>query len=272
MTDRYAVVGNPIAHSKSPRIHTLFAQQTGEDISYEALLAPRDDFAGTVRSFRETGGMGLNVTVPFKQEAWLMATVRSDAAERAGAVNTLGFLDNGLIRGDNTDGVGLLRDLTDNHGIPLSGARVLVLGAGGAVRGILQPLLAAGPAEVVIANRTVEKATALAGDFADLGTISGCGFDAIDADGFDVIINGTSAGLEGQVPPIPGHALKAAGACYDMVYGDRPTAFVEWGRAHGAAQSLDGLGMLVEQAAESFFLWRGVRPDTAPVIDALRNG
>jgi len=272
VTDRYAVVGNPIAHSKSPQIHGLFAEKTGEDISYEALLAPRDDFAGTVRAFREAGGKGLNVTVPFKQEAWLMATVRSDAAERAGAVNTLCFLDNGLLRGDNTDGVGLLRDLTENHGVSLGDARVLVLGAGGAVRGVLQPLLAARPAEVVIANRTVDKALALAADFSDLGPVSGCGFEAIDAEGFDVIINGTSAGLAGEVPPIPDHALKAGGACYDMVYGDRPTAFVEWGRAHGAAQALDGLGMLVEQAAESFYLWRGVRPITAPVIAALRQG
>lgn len=272
MTDRYAVVGNPIAHSKSPRIHALFAEQTGEDISYEALLAPREDFAGTVQAFREAGGKGLNVTVPFKQEAWLMATVRGDAAERAGAVNTLSFLDNGLVRGDNTDGVGLLRDLAENHGIALTGTRVLVLGAGGAVRGVLQPLLAVGPAEVVIANRTVDKAVTLAADFADLGTITGCGFDAIGPEGFDIIINGTSAGLGGEVPPVPDHALKPGGACYDMVYGDEPTAFVKWGLAHGAAAALDGLGMLVEQAAESFYLWRGVRPDTAPVITALRNG
>lgn len=272
MTDRYAVVGNPIAHSKSPRIHALFAEQTGEDISYEALLAPKEDFVGTVQRFRDEGGKGLNVTVPFKQEAWLMATVRGEAAERAGAVNTLSFLENALIRGDNTDGVGLLRDLSENHGVDLAGGRVLILGAGGAVRGILQPLLGAKPAAVVIANRTVDKAVALAADFSDLGTVSGCGFDDLDNEGFDIIVNGTSAGLDGEVPPIPEHALKPGGTCYDMVYGDTPTAFVRWGLAHGAAQALDGLGMLVEQAAESFLLWRGVRPDTAPVIAALRNG
>jgi len=273
VTDRYAVVGNPIAHSRSPRIHALFAEQTGEDIRYEALLAPKDDFAGTVRAFREAGGRGLNVTVPFKQEAWLMATVRGEAAERAGAVNTLSFLDNDLIRGDNTDGIGLLRDLNRNHGVDLGGRRVLVLGAGGAVRGILQPLLAAGPATVVIANRTADRAVALAADFADLGAITGGGLDALDAlPGFDVIINGTAAGLTGEVPPIPARALVPGGVCYDMVYDDKPTAFVEWGLARGAGLALDGLGMLVEQAAESFYIWRGQRPDTAPVIASLRQG
>lgn len=273
MTDRYAVVGNPIAHSQSPRIHALFAEQTGEDLCYEALLAPLDDFAGTVRAFREAGGRGLNVTVPFKQEAWLMASVRGEAAERAGAVNTLSFLDNGLIRGDNTDGIGLLRDLTANHDVPLAARRVLVLGAGGAVRGILQPLLATGPETVYIANRTAEKAVQLARDFADLGDIDGGGLDALASQSpFDVIINGTAAGLQGELPSLPEGVLVPGGCGYDMVYGDRPTAFVEWARARGAALALDGLGMLVEQAAESFYLWRGLRPETAPVIAALRQG
>ncbi|MDX5333546.1 MAG: shikimate dehydrogenase [Gammaproteobacteria bacterium] len=273
MTDRYAVVGNPIAHSKSPRIHALFAEQTGEDLRYEALLAPLDDFAGTVRTFREAGGRGLNVTVPFKQEAWLMATVRSEAAERAGAVNTLSFLDNGLIRGDNTDGIGLLRDLTANHAVSLAARRVLVLGAGGAVRGILQPLLATGPEAVFIANRTADKAVQLARDFADLGNIDGGGLDVLGSQPpFDVIINGTAAGLQGELPPLPEGILAPGGCGYDMVYGDRPTAFVEWALAQGAALALDGLGMLVEQAAESFYIWRGLRPETAPVIAALRQG
>lgn len=272
MIDRYAVIGNPIAHSKSPRIHALFAEQTGEALTYEAILGPAEDFAGSVRAFREAGGKGMNVTVPFKRDAWLLATVKSEAAERAGAVNTLTFLDNGLVRGDNTDGVGLLRDLTINHEIALAGRDILVLGAGGAVRGVLQPLLAAMPARVVIANRTAAKAVELADDFADLGEISGCGFAELAGRQFDLIINGTSAGLSGEIPPLPEDVLKPGGSCYDMVYGNEPTAFVRWSLAHGAAIALDGLGMLVEQAGESFYIWRGVRPDTGPVIAALRNG
>jgi shikimate dehydrogenase len=272
MTDRYAVVGNPIAHSKSPRIHALFAAQTGQDLRYEALLAPLDDFAGTVRRFRSEGGRGLNVTVPFKHEAFALADRRTPRAERAGAVNTLTLHADGSIDGDTTDGVGLLTDLTVNHGLDLAGRSLLVLGAGGAVRGVLEPLLAERPARLVIANRTVAKALELAGLFADLGPVEGCGFDALPGRRFDLIVNGTAAGLSNEVPPLPDDVLIEGGACYDMVYADAPTAFVRWARERGAAHALDGLGMLVEQAAESFRIWRGVRPDTRPVIAALRPG
>lgn len=272
MTDRYAVVGHPIAHSKSPRIHRLFAEQTGQDLSYEAILAPLEGFAETVRRFQAEGGKGLNVTVPFKQEAWALAEERSAAAERAGAVNTLSLGGDGRIRGDNTDGVGLVRDLTRNHGLTLSGRRLLILGAGGAARGVLQPLLQAEPAEVFIANRTAEKAEALAAEFADERIpLAGGGFEALAGRRFDLIINATAAGLAGELPPLPGSCLAEGAWCYDMLYGPEPTAFVRWARAQGAAGAVDGLGMLVEQAAESFFIWRGVRPRTGPVIEALRR-
>lgn len=270
MTDRYAVVGNPIAHSKSPRIHALFAAQTGQDLHYEALLAPIEGFGEVVSRFRAEGGRGLNVTVPFKQEAWRLADERGRLAERAGAVNTLSFLADGRVRGDNTDGLGLVRDLVTNHGLRLAGLHVLLLGAGGAVRGVLEPLLEQGPAELYIANRTADKAVSLARDFADLGPVQGGGLEALSGRRFELIINGTAAGLQGEVPPIPDDCLAANGWCYDMVYGTEPTAFVRWGRSRGAGQALDGLGMLVEQAAESFCIWRGVRPETAPVIEALR--
>ncbi|MCP5141403.1 MAG: shikimate dehydrogenase [Gammaproteobacteria bacterium] len=270
MTDRYAVMGNPIGHSKSPKIHALFAAQTGQDLSYEALLVELDGFVAAVDAFQSAGGKGLNITVPFKQEAWAAMHTRSERAERAGAVNTIVLNADGSRHGDNTDGVGLVRDLSANHGVDLAGKDVLILGAGGAVRGVLQPVLAASPAMLVIANRTVSKAQELARDFADMGNVTASGFDDLAACTFDVIINGTAAGLSGVVPPIPDDVLKPGGACYDMVYSDQPTAFVRWARQHGAGVALDGLGMLVEQAAESFALWRGVRPDTAPVIKALR--
>lgn len=271
MTDRYAVVGNPIAHSKSPRIHRLFAEQTAQDLSYEALLAPLEGFSAVVEEFRRTGGRGLNVTVPFKQEAWRLADQRGALAQRAGAANTLSFLADGQIRADNTDGVGLVRDLTVNHGLSIRGLRVLLLGAGGAVRGVLEPLLAERPGEVVIANRTAQRAVALAQDFADLGAVRGGGFEGLAGHRFDLIVNGTAAGLQGEVPPLPEDCLAGNAWCYDMVYGREPTAFVRWALARGAARALDGLGMLVEQAAESFCIWRGVRPDTGPVLAALRQ-
>lgn len=269
MTDRYAVFGNPIAHSKSPRIHALFAAQTGIALEYSALLSEPEEFAQDVMMFLISEGRGCNVTVPFKQEAWELADELSDYAARAQAVNTLVFREDGSMFGANTDGIGIVRDLRQNHGLVLQGKRILLLGAGGAVRGVLQPLLETQPASLFIANRTASKATELATDFATLGEVSGGGFEAINGQ-FDLIINGTAASLQGDLPPLPDGCLAAGGSTYDMMYAAKPTAFVEWGKAQGALLALDGLGMLVEQAAEAFFIWRGVRPDTAPVLAQLR--
>ncbi|MCW9058654.1 MAG: shikimate dehydrogenase [Gammaproteobacteria bacterium] len=271
MTDLYAVMGNPIAHSLSPRIHDWFAQQTGQDLRYEARLVAVDGFANAVAAFREEGGKGLNITVPFKQEAWKLANTRSPRAQRAGAVNTLVIGENDSLYGDTTDGVGLLRDLTVNLGLNLAGMDILLLGAGGAVRGVLEPLLAQGPRRLLIANRTAERAATLAADYRTLGAVEGCGFDDLAGQDFDLVINGTAAGLQDEVPAIPGTVLKRGGCGYDMMYGTEPTAFVRWCREQGAGRTADGLGMLVEQAAESFFLWRGVRPGTVPVIARLRG-
>jgi shikimate dehydrogenase len=271
MTDHYGVMGNPVAHSKSPQIHQAFAQQTGQDMDYRAILVPLDGFAAALAQFQGEGGAGLNITVPFKVEAWQLADERSARAERAGAVNTLMFRADGSRFGDNTDGAGLVRDLRDNHEVHLEGARILLLGAGGAVQGVLAPLLQEQPAQIVIANRTADKGRALAEHFSDLGPLSGGGFEELGAQRFDVIINGTAASLRDEVPPLPDTALHHNSVCYDMMYSDTPTAFVRWGRARGARLSVDGLGMLVEQAAESFLLWRGVRPDSAAVIARLRN-
>lgn len=268
--DHYGVFGNPIAHSKSPLIHRLFAAQTCQSLSYEPLLAPLEDFDGFARAFF-VNGRGANVTVPFKEQAFALADQLTARAQRAGAVNTLMQLDDGRLLGDNTDGAGLVRDLTVNAGLSLSGKRILLLGAGGAVRGVLEPLLAERPAALVVANRTVAKAEQLAREFADLGPIMASGFDWLD-EPVDLIINGTSASLAGDVPPIaasliqPGHTL-----CYDMMYAKQATAFNAWAAAQGAAQTLDGLGMLVEQAAEAFTLWRGVRPQSTPVLAHLRE-
>jgi shikimate dehydrogenase len=274
MSDRYAVIGNPIAHSKSPQIHGAFARQTGQDLTYGRLLGHADRFAEEVRRFFAEGGRGLNVTVPFKESAWALADVRTPRAETAGAVNTLIPLSDGRLRGDNTDGVGLVRDLALNHGFAFTGKRVLLLGAGGASRGVLRPLLETRLAQLVIANRTPSKALALAGSAAALGPVRGCGLadlgDIVN-DGFDLIINGTSAGLAGEVPSLSEGCLVIGGWTYDMLYGDRPTPFCQWGASRGAARALDGLGMLVEQAAESFWMWRGVRPETRPVIEMLRH-
>ncbi|GAB6044149.1 shikimate dehydrogenase [Endothiovibrio diazotrophicus] len=270
MTDRYAVMGNPIAHSKSPAIHARFAAQTAQDLEYRAILVEEGGFPAAVAAFRAEGGRGLNVTVPFKQQAWTAAERRSPRAERAGAVNTLRFDDDGTLYGDNTDGIGLVRDLTHNHGVALEGRRVLILGAGGAVRGVLQPILEHRPAQLVVANRTAVRAEELARLFADAGEVAGGGFD-LAAEPFDVVINGTAASLQGEVPPIASALLARGCFCYDMMYAAEPTAFLRWAMGHGVVRAVDGLGMLVEQAAESFHLWRGVRPDTAPVIEALRE-
>ncbi len=271
MSDHYAVMGNPIAHSKSPKIHTLFARQTGQSLVYEALLVAADGFADAVATFRAEGGKGLNITVPFKQEAWALAAEQTERARRAGAVNTLWFRADGSTLADTTDGIGLVRDLMVNHSIALRAKRILILGAGGAVRGVLEPMLAQQPAVVVIANRTASKARELALLFADLGSISGCGFDELSGQQFDLVINGTAASLAGEVPPLPDDLLADNASCYDMMYGATVTPFQCWATAHGAAHSLDGLGMLVEQAAEAFTLWRGVRPESVPVIRQLRE-
>ena len=269
--DRYAVIGNPIAHSKSPRLHSLFAAQTGQSLSYEALLAPLDGFAATVAAFRAAGGRGLNVTVPFKLEAFDLADRHTPRAQAAGAVNTLVFGTDGIL-GDNTDGAGILRDITVNQACPVEGRRVLLLGAGGAARGTVLPLLEAAPASLVIANRTASKAAELAEEFSSAGMTPplGCGFAELAGQRFDVIINATSASLSDAAPDLPVGLYAPGSLAYDMMYGRGDTPFLRAARAQGAAHLCDGLGMLVEQAAESFQLWRGVRPETAPVLAQLR--
>ena len=273
MTDRYAVVGNPIAHSRSPEIHAAFARQTGQDIEYSRLLAPIDDFRTTVEAFRAAGGKGVNVTVPFKLEAFDLADEVSQRARDAEAVIFLEFED-GRIRADNTDGVGLVRDIVHNLGFGLAAKRVLLMGAGGAAQGVLTPVLEREPSILTIANRTVEKALRLAETYrrkavAASSVLCGLGFDELDGHHFDLVINATSTSLRGQLPPLPADVFAAGALAYDMMYGTVPTPFLAFAAAHGAKTS-DGLGMLIEQAAESFLLWRGVRPDTAPVIALLR--
>lgn len=271
MTDRYAVFGNPIAHSKSPQIHRLFAQQTQQDLSYEALLAPLDDFAGCAQAFFAQGGCGANITVPFKEDAFRLADQLTPRAQRAGAVNTLKRLPDGTLLGDTTDGAGLVFDLTQQAGITLKGLRILVLGAGGAVRGVIESLLAEQPSQVVIANRTADKAVQLAQIFSELGPVEAAEYTQLSGT-FDLIINGTSASLSGELPDIPPSVLKAGHTqTYDMMYSKEPTAFNGWAQAQGAARTLDGLGMLVGQAAEAFALWRGVYPNCTPVLAELRR-
>ncbi len=271
MTDRYAVFGNPIAHSKSPQIHTAFAQQTEQDLSYEALLAPVDAFAESFNEFLQRQGKGANITVPFKQDAYERAELLTPRAQRAGAVNTLWQDEQGVVHGDTTDGVGLVRDLTQNQQLDLKGKRILILGAGGAVRGVIEPILAEQPAQLVIANRTVSKAEQLAELFADFGAISGCGFADLSGQQFDVVVNGTAASLAGDLPPLPDDLLAEGAACYDMMYSKEITVFNQWALDHGAVKAIDGLGMLVEQAAESFNIWRGVQPKTDQVMAQLRE-
>lgn len=270
MTDHYAVIGNPINHSKSPLIHSEFAQQTGQDLDYIAREVPLDDLKGGLEQLKAEGYKGINVTVPFKEQVWETVDNKSDHAARAGAVNTVIFQDDGTLFGDNTDGIGLCRDLVDNNNVELKGKRLLLLGAGGAARGVIEPLLAYQPTELVIANRTVAKAEALAELFADFGTISACGFTELTGQ-FDVIINATAASLQGEVPPIANTILTANTSCYDMMYGNTDTAFISWAKQNGITKTVDGLGMLIEQAAEAFSIWRGVRPNTKMVIDKLKN-
>ena len=271
MTDKYAVFGNPIEHSKSPQIHRQFAEQTGQDLSYSKQLVAEDGFEAAADAFFAEGGKGLNITVPFKQDAYSYAARTTPRARRAGAVNTLSLEADGTVLGDTTDGIGLVSDVVDNLGWQVRHKKVLILGAGGAVRGVLEPLLEQQPQHIVIANRTVDKALQLAKGFAEFGYLLGCGFDMLGEQQFDLIINGTSAGLQGELPPLPDSLIGSSGAtaCYDMLYGAEPTPFMQWAEQRGAVVS-DGLGMLVGQAAESFALWRDVRPQTEPVIANLR--
>lgn len=270
MTDQYAVFGNPINHSKSPNIHRQFAGQTGQDLHYAKQLIPEREFMQAAQDFFAQGGKGLNVTVPFKVEAFGFAHQLTPRALRAGAVNTLALQTDGTILGDNTDGIGMVHDM-HNLDWNIQHKRVLILGAGGAVRGILQPLLAEHPTQVVIANRTVSKAEELAAEFHDLGDVFARSFEQLAGETFDIIINGTSASLTGELPPLPGNLLNVNACCYDLMYGAEPTVFLKWALEHGAVKIADGLGMLIGQAAEAFYLWRHIRPEVVPVITALRR-
>lgn len=269
-TDKYAVFGNPIKHSKSPIIHAAFAEQCEQAMQYRAVRVELDGFERAVGKFFDGGGCGLNITLPFKQEAFVLAGECSSRARCAGAVNTLCLRDDGSLFGDNTDGVGLVRDMVANLGWNLQDQRILILGAGGAVRGVLEPLLRERPRSLTIANRTAGKARDLAAEFRELGELDGGGFEWLEGRQFDLLINATSAGLQGEMPELPGSLLTERSCCYDMVYGAEPTAFMRWAALHTAWAVSDGLGMLVEQAAESFYHWRRVRPATGPVINQLR--
>ena len=267
--DKYAVIGYPVAHSWSPFIHGLFAKQTGHAITYSRLEVAPEALNERVVEFFAADGKGLNVTLPHKQAACLIARERTPRAEMAGAVNTL-VLRNNNVFGDNTDGAGLIADLTRNLAFDLQGTRILVLGAGGAARGVLGPLLEADPEYLEIANRNDERAVELAHEFSTLGTVHGCGFDAIADSTFDLVLNATSASLQDAIPPIPPQVIGPTTLCYDMAYGKGDTAFTRWAKSAGAGRAETGWGMLVEQAAESFLLWRGVKPRTAPVIAAVK--
>ena len=268
--DCYAVVGNPVAHSLSPRIHARFAAQTAQKISYEAIQIPPGSFATDIRNLQHKGYSGVNVTVPFKLEAWEFCEHLSERAQNAGAVNTMSFLADGRVTGDNTDGIGLTRDLVDNLGVVIEQKKVLLLGAGGAVRGILGPILALSPSRLTIANRTLHKAVALVQDFKKFGEIHAITYETLGSTSYDLIINGTAAGLSNQVPPIPDGALAENSVCYDLMYNiSTTTAFVDWASARGVKQAFDGRGMLVEQAAEAFHVWRGIQPRTVEVIRTL---
>ena len=266
--EQYGVFGHPVSHTLSPFIHGLFARETGRHISYRAYDVLPGEFVARARTFFAAGGRGLNVTLPHKLAAVGVAHELTDRATHAAAVNTLA-LQGGRLLGDNTDGVGLVRDLCDNLGLVITNRRILILGAGGATRGVLAPLLGLAPATLTIANRTPERAASLAAAFTDLGVTQGVGFGDVGGEPFDLIINATSASLSGEIPPIARHAIGPQTVCYDLAYGKSATAFVKWAQACGCARALQGLGMLVEQAAESFRIWHGVRPQTAPVLAAL---
>ncbi|HRQ06335.1 MAG TPA: shikimate dehydrogenase [Nitrosomonas halophila] len=271
MTDTYAVIGNPIKHSQSPFIQHEFARQTGQVMRYEAILAALDSFAQTVKTFQQHGGKGMNITVPFKLEAYALATQLTDRAQAAQAVNTFKFGANGTILGDNTDGAGLVRDIEINLGIPIADKRILLMGAGGAAHGAILPLLQQHPALLAIANRTPAKALALQQQFAGHGNIAAGHYRDFAGTDFDILINATSASLQDKLPPLPAGLFKTTALAYDMLYSSKPTPFLIFAQAQGAQHLADGTGMLVEQAAESFFLWRGIRPETQTVIRQLRD-
>jgi shikimate dehydrogenase len=267
--DHYAVFGNPIKHSKSPFIHTLFATQTAQQMVYNAIEAPLDDFKGTLDVFFAGQGKGCNITVPFKEQAFKYAQQLTERATLAGAVNTLKLTDDGLIIGDNTDGAGLVLDLKNNH-VTLKNARILLLGAGGAARGVCGPLLAEMPKQLVIANRTHSKAQTLAATFTPIGEITACKFEQLSGH-FDLIINSTSASLDGKIPPISPDLIHPETAVYDMMYSAQATAFNSWAKEQGSRLVIDGLGMLVGQAAESFAIWRAIKPSAKQVLNELRH-
>lgn len=269
---RFAVMGNPVAHSKSPFIHKQFAHQFKHPLEYTAIQVDVGGLAQAVGQFRAAGGNGLNITVPFKLDALRLADNLSERAQIAQAVNTLRFDRDGTTFGDNTDGAGLVRDFEINLGVRIKAGQILILGAGGAVRGVLAPILRNQPAKLVIANRTASKARELVREFASLGKVDACDFDDLRGKHFDIVINGTAASLEGEVPPLPETIFTRGALAYDMMYGDKPTTFMEWALLHGAEKVSDGTGMLVEQAAESYFVWNNVRPETKSVIAALRRG
>ncbi len=269
---KYVVIGNPIAHSKSPLIHAEFAKQTGQHIEYSAMQVDVGGFEQSIGNFQANGGAGANITVPFKQDAYRYATRCSPRAKQAEAANTLVFESNHEVYADNTDGVGLVRDLNQNIGLNIGAKKILILGAGGAVQGVLGPLLAEQPASITIVNRTVDKAYMLTQRLQNSGNVSSCGYEELDKhDVYDIVINATSAGIDGKLPPLVNNIVDSNSVCYDMFYAAQDTAFVVWAKQHGVSQAYDGLGMLVEQAAESFFLWRKQRPKTASVIDSIRK-
>lgn len=268
-TDQYVVFGNPIGHSKSPFIHTLFARQTNQNLTYSTCLAPVDGFKDAAKTFFESGGKGCNITVPFKEEAYQFADRLTERAKLAGAVNTLKKLDDGEVIGDNTDGEGLVQDLLQNQ-VRLEGARILLIGAGGAARGVIKPLLDHNPAYITVTNRTFSKAEELAGIFEAYGSIRAQSMESINAP-FDIIINSTSASLDGQLPAISASIFASNSVCYDMMYGKGNTCFNQWAIQNNVSQTYDGLGMLVGQAAESFMLWRGLRPGARQILRELRK-
>ncbi|MDH5327515.1 MAG: shikimate dehydrogenase [Gammaproteobacteria bacterium] len=269
--DAYGVMGNPIAHSKSPQIHQSFAAQTQQSISYDAILVDPGGLPQAVGNFVANGGKGLNITVPFKKDAWNLVDTLSERARLAGAVNTIAVQEDKTLFGDNTDGIGLIRDLSNNHNVTLQGKRILLVGAGGAARGVLGPLLDGKPEQLTLCNRTLKTAQELLLDFSEPANCTACTFDSLPPQPYDVLINATSASLQGEAPPLANTALHQNSVCYDMMYGAQPTPFMLWAQQRGAGYISDGLGMLVEQAAESFYIWRKVRPDSQIVIHNLRN-
>ncbi|CAH9016266.1 shikimate dehydrogenase [Candidatus Nitrosacidococcus sp. I8] len=267
----YGVMGNPIAHSKSPNIHAQFAHQTKQNLIYKSILVELGNLRGAITNFYHQGGLGLNITIPFKRDAWQLVNRCSPQAQRAKSVNTISIHSDGSLFGDTTDGIGLIRDITQNYKKELKDQNILLLGAGGAAASVIEPLLAQNPARLVIVNRTAEKAAALANEFSGFGRIVGGGYEDLIGDNFDFIINAAATSLQGTLPPLPENLLNPNGWVYDMMYSNQPTVFMEWGKQQGTGKTLDGLGMLVEQAAESFFIWHKTRPDTATVISKLRT-